>query len=122
MSKLKLIPIHIFMDKYVPIGFNQFNNPKNNGGQSMNLIQHNLEVAKPRFLYFIRNMNYELRQWIQYRGVEVEGSSIYFKFKSSQNSLSFEVYAGVNIGDIEWLLDAHSNEIYDFFKQLKNNQ
>ena len=86
-----------------------------------NVIQYNLEVAKPKFLYFIHNLNYELRQWIQYNGLTVEGNKLYFKFKSSENSLSFKVYAGVNVGNIEFILDARTNEIYEYFKQLKNN-
>lgn len=82
-------------------------------------ISHNLNVAKPNFLYFIKNMDKELSQWIQYSGVEIDGSKIFFKFKSSQNSLNFKVYGGVNINDIYHLLSGKSNEIYDFFKRLK---
>ena len=85
----------------------------------MEHINHNLEVAKPNFLYFIKNMDEELYRWIQYNGVEIDGSRIFFKFKSSQNSLSFKVYAGVNIGDIYYLLNGKTNEIYNFFKKLK---
>jgi hypothetical protein len=85
----------------------------------MKIVEHNLEVAKPMFEYFIKNMNKELAQWIQYKGAEVDGSRLYFKFKSSQNSLSFKVYAGVNIGDIEMSLNIHSNEIYNYFKKIK---
>lgn len=82
-------------------------------------IIHNLEVAKPRFLYFIKNMDKELAQWIQYNGVEVEGSSIYFKFKSSQSSLNFKVYGGVDVDNIYYLLGGRTTEVYDFFKELK---
>lgn len=86
----------------------------------MRNITHNLNVATPRFKYFIENMNPELSQWIQYCGAEIEYESrIIFKFKSSQNSLSFAVYAGVNTGDIYFLLRAKSNEIYDYFRNLK---
>jgi hypothetical protein len=66
-------------------------------------------------------MNEELSRWIQYNGVEKDGSKIFFKFKSSQNSLSFKVYGGVNINDIYELLMGKSNEIYDYFKELKYN-
>lgn len=82
-------------------------------------INHNLEVAKPNYLYFIKNMNKELSQWIQYNGVEVEGSRIYFKFKSSQNSLRFKVYGGMDVNEIYYLLNGKSNEIYNYFKNLK---
>lgn len=82
-------------------------------------INHNLEVAKPNFLYFVKNMNYELSRWIQYTGVEKDGSKIFFKFKSSQNSLSFKVYGGVSINNIYELLSGKSGEIYDYFKKLK---
>lgn len=90
-----------------------------NESNDMKDYNHNLEVAKPNFLYFIKNMDRELSQWIQYNGVEIDGSKIFFKFKSSQNSLNFKVYGGVNINDIYYLLSGKSNEIYDFFKKLK---
>ena len=61
-------------------------------------------------------MDKELSQWIQYNGVEIDGSKIFFKFKSSQNSLNFKVYGGVNMNDIYRLLMGKSNEIYDFFR------
>jgi len=82
-------------------------------------INHNLEVAKPNFLYFTKNMNQELSQWIQYNGVEKDGSKIFFKFKSSQNSLNFKVYGGVDVNNIYELLSGKSNEIYEYFKKLK---
>jgi hypothetical protein len=82
-------------------------------------IQHNLNVAKPSFISFIKNMNPELSRWIQYCGVEDENGSIIFKFKSSQNSLRFEVYGGVSVNNVFELLRGNSNEIYDFFKELK---
>lgn len=82
-------------------------------------INHNLELAKPRFLYFIKNMDKELSQWIQFSGVKEDVSSVYFNFKSSQNSLSFKVYAGVNIGNIHFELLSRRNEIYKYFRQLK---
>lgn len=84
-----------------------------------NMIAHNLEIAKPNFLYFIVNINKEIAQWIQYKGVEVKDDQLFFCFKSSQNSLSFKVYAGVNVNDIFYLLQSKSNEIYEYFKQLK---
>lgn len=86
----------------------------------MKNISHNLTVAKPNFLYFIKNMDKELFQWLQYNGVELEGSQIYFKFKSSQNSLSFKVYAGVNVNDTYHLLRGKTIEVYDFFAKLKH--
>lgn len=82
-------------------------------------IQHNLKVAEPIFLDFISNMSPELARWIQYDGWETDGHSVYFKFKSSQNSLNFKVYAGVDIGDIQFLLNASSNNIYEYFRKLK---
>lgn len=85
-------------------------------------IQHNLEIAKPLFQYFIKNMNSELSQWIQYAGVEIKPGHLYFRFKSSNNSLNFTVYAGVNINDIGLLLRAQSNYIYDFFDSLIKEQ
>ena len=85
----------------------------------MQSISHNLEVAKPVFVWFIRNIKPEISKWIQYNGVNFDERGIFFKFKSSQNSLNFEVYAGVNIGDIGFLLTAKTNEIYQYFRALK---
>ena len=82
-------------------------------------IKHNLEVAKPPFLFFIKNMNPELSKWIQYKGIEANERGIFFKFKSSQNSLSFEVYGGVNMPTIEDKLNCQTNYIYEYFRKLK---
>jgi hypothetical protein len=89
-----------------------------------NQIQHCLDVAKPSFLYFITNMNPELSKWIQYTDVEVQGSSIVFNFKSSQNSLKFSVYGGVNSmsasgNPIYNNISGRYKEIYQYFKKLK---
>lgn len=87
---------------------------------TMEKIKHNLDVATPEFIYFIKNMNTELSQWIQYRGVEIENENrIIFKFKSSQKNLSFTIYAGVNTGNIYYLLSGKTNEIYNYFRALK---
>lgn len=85
-------------------------------------IQHNLDVAKPMFLDFISNIKPEMARWIQYVGVEDDKGRIIFKFKSSQNSLRFDVYGGVSINNIFELLMGSSNEIYDYFKKLKYDQ
>ena len=86
----------------------------------MKNITHNLNVATPEFKYFIENMNPEISQWFQYYGVEIENeSSIRFKFKSSQKNLFFTIYAGVNTDNIYFLLRGKSNEIYNYFRNLK---
>lgn len=82
-------------------------------------ITHNLEVAKPMFLYYIKNMDIELSRWIQYVGVDNERGKIFFKFKSSQNSLNFKVYAGVNINNTYEALRGESNKIYEYFRNIK---
>lgn len=87
-------------------------------------IQHNLNVAKPLFLSFIKNMNPELSRWIQYCGVkDTDGfdnkGRIIFMFQSSRNSLRFEVYGGVSTNGTIELLRGSSNEIYDYFRELK---
>lgn len=86
----------------------------------MKNIKHNLNLATPEFKYFIKNMNPEISQWFQYCGVEIENKSrIIFKFKSSQKNLFFAVYAGVNTGNIYFLLRGKTNEIYNYFRNLK---
>lgn len=84
-------------------------------------ISHNLEIAKPLFIYFIKNMNWELSQWIQYAGIEEDESSVYFKFKSSDNSLNFTIYAGVKINNIEYFLRGKTNDISNYFADIKDN-
>lgn len=86
---------------------------------NMKKIDYHLEVSKPMFLYFIKNMGSELSEWIQYKGAEIDGDQIYFIFKSSQNSLSFKIYAGLNTNDVFYLLRGKTNEISRFFKKLK---
>ena len=76
-------------------------------------------VAKPTYLAFLKAINPSEFQWIQYVGLEVNPRGLFFKFKSSQNSLSFTTYAGVNINDTEELLMGRSDEVYEYFKALK---
>ena len=86
----------------------------------MEKIKHNLDVATPEFKYFIKNMNPEISQWFQYCGTEIKNdSSIVFKFKSSQKNLTFTIYAGVNTNNIYFLLRGKTNEISDYFRNLK---
>lgn len=87
--------------------------------KTLTSIEHNLKIAEPRFLYFIKGFNYELAQWVQYKGFEISDDQIFFIFKSSQNSLSFKVYAGININNIDFKLNAKSEQIYNYFKNLK---
>jgi hypothetical protein len=82
-------------------------------------ISHNLDVADPRFLYFIKNMNYDLACWIQYVGFENDNGRLYFKFKSSQESLRFEIFAGICVNDVESDLSISFNEIYEHYRKLK---
>jgi hypothetical protein len=96
------------------------------GKKTLNIedIRHNLEVAKPGFMYFALNMDKDLLRWVQYVGLEADASRLFFYFESSQNSLnsiSFRVYAGVNINDTFDLLTMYSNEIYVYFKALKQS-
>jgi hypothetical protein len=86
----------------------------------MKSITYNLEVAKPQFLFYIKNMSQELSQWIQFNGIEQNGESLFFNFKSSQNSLTFKIYAGVYHLDTFYLLRSRTNVIYEYFKKLKN--
>ncbi len=83
-------------------------------------ISHNLELATPMFLYFIKNINKELAKCIQYRGVELDNDNIIFNFKSSQNTLSFKVYGGINVNNAYECLKSKTNHIYNYFKILKD--
>lgn len=85
----------------------------------MEQIEHNLKISEPMFLYFVKNMGTELSRGIQYNGVELEGRLIYFKFKSSQNSLSFKIYGGIDVNNAFTKLKGKTNEIFEFFRKLK---
>lgn len=88
--------------------------------KSIEDIMHNCRVAEPTFLFFIKNMKLELARWIQYNGVTIENGGVYFNFKSSQNSLNFQVYAGVCTHELlETTLLANSNFIYGYFRAIK---
>lgn len=89
--------------------------------QPNNQILHHLDLATPNFLYFIKNIKNELSVYIQYAGVENDNGKLYFKFKSSQNSLNFKIYAGENTNNNYYILKAKTNEIYCFFRNLKND-
>jgi hypothetical protein len=82
-------------------------------------IQHNLDCALNGFISMISKMDIELSRWIQYQGIEKNGSYIVFKFKSSQNSLSFSVYGGVSIGDVEYKIEGNYDLVYNFFRTKK---
>lgn len=87
----------------------------------MEKFYHNLEIAKPRFIYFIDNMGEALASGIQYSGVELcAGEQLYFKFKSSQHSLRFEVYCGVNTDGMYERLKGKTKDLYDYFRDLKH--
>lgn len=68
---------------------------------------------------FLQAIDKSMFRWVQYVGLEVEDRGLFFKFKSSQNSLSFSVYAGVNVGDTSFLLQGRTDEIYEHFKAIK---
>jgi hypothetical protein len=82
---------------------------------SLDSIRYNLDCATPAFIRMLKELNPKAGRWIQYAGYEMKGSTIYFKFQSSQNSLSFVVFGGF-MG-----VETHIpySEVYEFFKALK---
>jgi hypothetical protein len=86
----------------------------------MGNISYNLDLVTPIFIDFIKNINMEFSQWIQYNGIELENDTIYFKFKSSQNSLNFKVYGGLNNDNIYYLLKGKTSLIFNHFENVKN--
>jgi hypothetical protein len=86
----------------------------------MKNISYNLDLVTPIFIDFIKNINMEFSQWIKYNGVELENDTIYFKFKSSQNSLNFKIYGGLNNDNIYYLLKGKTTLIYTHFENVKN--
>ena len=81
-------------------------------------ISQNLAIVKPSFMYVIENMTYDMAQWIQYQGVYAKGARLYFKFKSTSNSLRFDVPAGFNINNIIYSMKGRTHEIAQHFNLL----
>lgn len=80
-------------------------------------IQYNLDMAKPAFIRMMKDLNPKAGRWVQYQGVEFRHSAVIFKFKSSQNSLSFEVQGGHWYGEFE--PHVPYDMVYEYFKALK---
>ncbi len=87
----------------------------------MEKIDTNINIAQKEFIDITKNLTKECLYYIQFKGVILENDFIYFNFKSSQNSINFKVYGGVNINDIYLTLKGKTNYIYTFFEQIKNN-
>lgn len=83
-----------------------------------NNLEHYLNVSEKGFLFFIDNMNKELAQWMQYKRPIFERSHVFFEFKSSQNSLSFKVYAGIAMPSDVGMIKGNLINIDDFFERL----
>ena len=87
---------------------------------SLQSIQYHLDVAKPLFIRVMRDeIQPKAGRWIQYQGYEIIGDTVYFRFKSSQNSLSFLVYGGLMNPNLEGDISFLYSEIYEYFKALK---
>lgn len=87
----------------------------------MEKIDTNINIAKTEFINITKNLTKECLYYIQFRGVILKNDNVYFNFKSSQNSINFKIYAGVNINDIYFTLKGKTDYIYTFFEQIKNN-
>ena len=83
-------------------------------------IEHNVDLARPYFLEYCKQLAPGALKWIQYKGYEVEKGKIYFLFKSSQNSLRFKVGAGLLLNpEYEYYFRGNSAKLYEYFKSLK---
>lgn len=83
-------------------------------------INTNLEIAKTEFIHISKNFKTDALYYIQYRGAVLIDSNIYFNFKSSNNSINFKVYAGVDVNDCFLSIKSKTNYIFNFFEDIKN--
>ena len=76
-----------------------------------------LDEAKESFIHCLDLLPIKVAKWVQYRGCITEGNRLVLKFGSSQHPIYFEVrYRG---GYDKNYFDCYSNDIYEYFKNLK---
>jgi len=59
-------------------------------------IQTNLDMAKPMFEFYLKNINWEIAQWLYLEKAIIKDHRIWFYFKSSSISMEFRIYGGSN--------------------------
>lgn len=74
-----------------------------------------IELAKPVYEFYIKNLSKDFSTYIKYNGIELEGSRIYFKFNSTGYSFNFSIEAGFDIDGSYYKLKARSSDIFREF-------
>lgn len=83
-------------------------------------VQHNIDMATPMFNHYLKNMSWELAQWIYLEKVAIEGDDVFFYFKRSGLNLSFFIYGGKNQTTYK-SYSTYYDEFYLYFQRLKWN-
>jgi len=78
-----------------------------------------IELVKPVYEFYIKNMSKDFSTYIKYNGIELEGTRIYFKFNSTGYSFNFSIEAGFDIDGSFNKLKARSSDIYIEFEKIK---
>jgi hypothetical protein len=82
-------------------------------------IQHNLDMATPIFKHYLKNIHWELAQYIYLEKAEIDGDDVWFYFKSSGLPLSFHIYGGKN--QTTYISLTAYDGMYSHFQRVKWN-
>ncbi len=80
-----------------------------------------IELAKPVYEFYIKNLSKDFSTYIKYNGIELEGSRIYFKFNSTGYNFNFCIEAGFDIDGSYYKLKTRSSDIFQEFEKIKLN-
>jgi hypothetical protein len=83
-------------------------------------LQQNIDMATPMFNHYLKNMSWELAQWIYLEKSVIEGDDVWFYFRSSGIPVSFHIYAGKNQTYYK-SLSTYYDELHLYFQRVKWN-
>jgi hypothetical protein len=83
-------------------------------------IQTNLDVATPMFQFYLKNISWDIAQWLYLEKTIIEQHEIWFHFTCSSIPLQFRVYGGVNVHNLK-SFSAYYLDAYLYFTRIKLN-
>jgi hypothetical protein len=83
-------------------------------------LQQNIDMATPMLNHYLKNMSWELAQWIYLEKSVIEEDDVWFYFRSSGIPVSFHIYAGKNQTDYQ-SLSTYYDELHLYFQRVKWN-
>jgi hypothetical protein len=81
-------------------------------------VKLELEIANPKFTWYIKNMNPEIAKWVQYSGIADTDYSAYIKFKASNCQMIFYIPLYFDKQNAD-LFRAHTDSVMQYFRDLK---